>query len=74
LHKEFFKLSDTGWTMARKVAASLLSGAPIDVRRGSNTASIQLTSEDLRELESAAAKITVRGARYPEHLQKLVGR
>jgi aryl-alcohol dehydrogenase-like predicted oxidoreductase len=36
--------------------------------------SVELTPEDLRELESAAAKITVQGARYPENLQKLVGR
>ena len=31
-------------------------------------------AEDLRELESAASKITIQGARYPEQLQKLVGR
>jgi aryl-alcohol dehydrogenase-like predicted oxidoreductase len=37
-------------------------------------AAVQLAPEDLRELESAAAKIPVQGARYPEHLQKLVGR
>jgi aryl-alcohol dehydrogenase-like predicted oxidoreductase len=37
-------------------------------------ASIQLSGEDLRELESAASKVSVQGARYPEHLQKLVGR
>jgi aryl-alcohol dehydrogenase-like predicted oxidoreductase len=37
-------------------------------------ASVQLTPEDLREIESAASNITVQGARYPEHLQKLVGR
>jgi len=36
--------------------------------------SVQLTPEDLRQLENAASKITVQGARYPEHLQKLVGR
>jgi len=36
--------------------------------------SVQLSPEDLRELESAASKIAVQGARYPEHLQKLVGR
>ena len=36
--------------------------------------SIQLSPEDLRELERAASKIAVQGARYPEHLQKLVGR
>ena len=37
-------------------------------------ASVQLSPEDLRELERAASKIAVQGARYPEHLQKLVGR
>ena len=37
-------------------------------------ASVELSSEDLRELENAASKIAVQGARYPEHLQKLVGR
>ena len=35
---------------------------------------VELTAEDLREIDSAAAEITVHGARYPEHLQKLVGR
>ena len=37
-------------------------------------ASIDLTADDLREIESAAAKIPVQGARYPENLQKLVNR
>jgi aryl-alcohol dehydrogenase-like predicted oxidoreductase len=35
---------------------------------------IELSPEDLRQLQSAAAKIPVQGARYPEELQKLVGR
>jgi aryl-alcohol dehydrogenase-like predicted oxidoreductase len=35
---------------------------------------VELTPDDLRELESAASKIPVQGARYPEELQKLVGR
>jgi aryl-alcohol dehydrogenase-like predicted oxidoreductase len=35
---------------------------------------IELTPDDLRDIESAASNITVQGARYPEHLQKLVGR
>lgn len=35
---------------------------------------VKLSPEDLRELENAAAKIPVQGARYPEELQKLVGR
>ena len=35
---------------------------------------VQLSSDDLRQLEAAALKIPVQGARYPEELQKLVGR
>jgi len=34
---------------------------------------VGLTSEDLREIDSAAAKITVLGARYPEELERLTG-
>jgi aryl-alcohol dehydrogenase-like predicted oxidoreductase len=37
-------------------------------------AAVELTPEDLRQLEIAASKITLQGARYPEELQKLVGR
>ncbi|HYL67677.1 MAG TPA: aldo/keto reductase [Candidatus Limnocylindria bacterium] len=35
---------------------------------------VTLTSDDLREIGNAASKITVQGARYPEELQKMVGR
>ena len=35
---------------------------------------VQLTPDDLRQIDAAASKITVQGARYPEELQKLVGR
>jgi aryl-alcohol dehydrogenase-like predicted oxidoreductase len=35
---------------------------------------VELTNEDLRQLETAASSVTVQGARYPEELQKLVGR
>jgi len=37
-------------------------------------AAIQLTADDLREIDQAASHIEVHGARYPEHLQKMVGR
>ncbi|MCJ8501371.1 aldo/keto reductase [Desulfatitalea alkaliphila] len=37
-------------------------------------AAVELTTEDLREIESATAKIKIQGARYPEALQKRVGR
>ncbi|HEX4264947.1 MAG TPA: aldo/keto reductase [Verrucomicrobiae bacterium] len=36
--------------------------------------SVHLSPEDLRELESATSQVKIQGARYPEHLQKLVGR
>jgi aryl-alcohol dehydrogenase-like predicted oxidoreductase len=35
---------------------------------------VELTPDDLREIENAASKITVQGARYPEHLERRVGR
>ena len=35
---------------------------------------VELTSDDLRKIDSAAAKITVQGARYPEKLEQLTGR
>jgi aryl-alcohol dehydrogenase-like predicted oxidoreductase len=34
---------------------------------------VELTSEDLREIDSAASKITIQGARYPEELEKRTG-
>jgi aryl-alcohol dehydrogenase-like predicted oxidoreductase len=36
--------------------------------------SVELTPDDLREIENAASKITVQGTRYPEELEKLTGR
>ncbi len=64
------------WLLAQKPWIVPIPGTTKLHRLQENTgaASVQLSSEDLRELESAASKITVQGARYPEHLQKLVGR
>ncbi len=36
-------------------------------------ASIELTSDDVCEIESASSKIKVEGARYPEHIEKMTG-
>ena len=36
--------------------------------------SIKLTPEDLRDIDKAAAKISVQGARYPERLEQMTGR
>ncbi len=37
-------------------------------------ADVELTSDDLREIDAAAAQITIQGARYPEHMERQVGR
>jgi aryl-alcohol dehydrogenase-like predicted oxidoreductase len=34
---------------------------------------VKLTVDDLQQIESASAKITVEGARYPEHIEKMTG-
>ncbi len=36
--------------------------------------SVELSPDDLRGIESAASKITVQGARYPEKLERMTGR
>ncbi|MBZ5618508.1 MAG: aldo/keto reductase [Acidobacteriia bacterium] len=36
--------------------------------------SVELTADDLRDIETAASKITVEGARYPEKLEQMTGR
>jgi aryl-alcohol dehydrogenase-like predicted oxidoreductase len=35
---------------------------------------VELTADDLRDIDGAASKITVEGARYPEHLEQMSGR
>ena len=37
-------------------------------------AAVELTADDLREIETAASKITVQGARYPEHIEAMSNR
>ena len=64
------------WLLAQKPWIAPIPGTTKLPRLIENidAASVELTLDDLREIDSAAAKITVQGARYPEHLQKLVGR
>jgi aryl-alcohol dehydrogenase-like predicted oxidoreductase len=38
------------------------------------SADVELTPDDLNEIEEALARIEVQGARYPEHLQRMIGR
>jgi aryl-alcohol dehydrogenase-like predicted oxidoreductase len=37
-------------------------------------ADVELTADDLREIEDAASRITVQGARCPDHLERLTNR
>ena len=64
------------WLLAQKPWIVPIPGTTKRHRLDENlgAAAIRLTPEDLREIDRAAAQIEVRGARYPEHLQKLVGR
>jgi aryl-alcohol dehydrogenase-like predicted oxidoreductase len=64
------------WLLAQKPWIVPIPGTTklFRLRENIGGAAVQLAPEDLRELESAAEKITVQGARYPESLQKLVGR
>jgi aryl-alcohol dehydrogenase-like predicted oxidoreductase len=64
------------WLLAQKPWIVPIPGTTKLARLEENigAVSVNLTSDDLREIESAVSKITVQGARYPENLQKMVGR
>jgi aryl-alcohol dehydrogenase-like predicted oxidoreductase len=64
------------WLLAQKPWIVPIPGTTKRHRLEENigAAAIQLTSDDLREIDRAASEITVHGARYPEHLQKMTGR
>jgi aryl-alcohol dehydrogenase-like predicted oxidoreductase len=64
------------WLLAQKPWIVPIPGTTKLPRLEENigAAAVELTPADLRDIDSAVAKITVQGARYPEHLQQLVGR
>jgi aryl-alcohol dehydrogenase-like predicted oxidoreductase len=64
------------WLLAQKPWIVPIPGTTKLSRLAENigAASVDLSANDLREIETSAAKITLQGARYPAHLQKLVGR
>jgi aryl-alcohol dehydrogenase-like predicted oxidoreductase len=64
------------WLLARKPWIVPIPGTTKlhRLRENVGAASVQLSAGDLRELESAASKIPVQGARYPEQMQKLIDR
>ena len=64
------------WLLAQKPWIVPIPGTTKRHRLDENlgAATIELTADELREIDRAASQIEVRGARYPEHLQKMVGR
>ena len=64
------------WLLAQKPWIVPIPGTTKFPRLEENIAAadIELTVNDLREIEGAASKITVEGARYPEQLERMTGR
>jgi aryl-alcohol dehydrogenase-like predicted oxidoreductase len=64
------------WLLAQKPWIVPIPGTTKLHRLDENigAAAVELTPDDLREIDSAASKITVQGARYPEQLERMTGR
>jgi aryl-alcohol dehydrogenase-like predicted oxidoreductase len=63
------------WLLAQKPWISPIPGTTKLNRLEENigAAAVELTPDDLRDIDSAASKIKVEGARYPERLEKMTG-
>jgi aryl-alcohol dehydrogenase-like predicted oxidoreductase len=63
------------WLLAQKSWIVPIPGTTKLSRLDENigAVAIELTAEDLRQIESAASKIKVEGDRYPEHIEKMTG-
>ena len=63
------------WLLAQKPSIAPIPGTTKLARLDENIGalSLRLTPDDLREIESAASRITIQGARYPEALEKRTG-
>ena len=64
------------WLLAQKPWIVPIPGTTKLHRLDENigAAAVELTPDDLREIDSAASKIKVQGARYPEKLEQMTGR
>jgi aryl-alcohol dehydrogenase-like predicted oxidoreductase len=64
------------WLLAQKPWIVPIPGTTKASRLEENigAAAIELTPDDLREIDTASSTITIQGARYPEHLEQLTGR
>jgi len=64
------------WVMAQKPWIVPIPGTTKLHRLDENigAVAVELTTNDLREIDAAASKIEVHGARYPEHIEAMTGR
>jgi len=64
------------WLLAQKPWIVPIPGTTKRTRLQENLGAeqVQLTAADLGDIEEAVSQINVHGARYPDHLQKMVGR
>jgi aryl-alcohol dehydrogenase-like predicted oxidoreductase len=64
------------WLLAQKPWIVPIPGTTKLKRLKENVGAVEveLTRDDLREIESTASQIEVKGARYPEHLEQMTGR
>ena len=64
------------WLLARKPWIVPIPGTTKLHRLEENigAAAVELTPDDLRDIDSAASRITVQGARYPDELEQMTGR
>jgi aryl-alcohol dehydrogenase-like predicted oxidoreductase len=63
------------WLLAQRPWIAPIPGTRRLARLEENLAAadLDLTAEDLEQIETAAAKIDIQGARYPEHLERMTG-
>ncbi|WP_342236645.1 aldo/keto reductase [Inquilinus sp. OTU3971] len=64
------------WLLAQKPWIVPIPGTtkPHRLEENAGAAAVELTADELRDIDDALSGIAVQGARYPEHLQRLVGR
>jgi aryl-alcohol dehydrogenase-like predicted oxidoreductase len=63
------------WLLAQKPWIVPIPGTTKLARLEENlgAAAVEVTADDLREIESAASKIQIQGARYPEQIERMTG-
>ncbi|HVF43569.1 MAG TPA: aldo/keto reductase [Pyrinomonadaceae bacterium] len=64
------------WLLAQKPWVVPIPGTtkPHRLEENIGAVEVELTPDDLRDIDEAASKITVQGARYPEHIERMTGR